>query len=272
MKGKRILITGVAGSIGSELARQLCKKNKVYGVDINESGLFDIMQELGISGRVGNVKDQNTVRDVFSDFKPQVVFMAAAYKHVSLMEQVPEEGVKTNVFGTHNVLHYSKVYPVEKFVFISTDKAIGGTTMGATKRLGEIMTRNSGKGFVVVRFGNVLGSRGSLMTIWQRQLDQGKPLTITDGRMERYMMTIEEACELVITAAEQGRGGETYVLDMGEKHNILGLAKEILGKIGKPDYPIQEIGIRPGEQLSEKLMFEEEEARAVKQGKFFIIK
>lgn len=272
MKGKRILITGVAGSIGSELMRQLSERNKVYGIDINETGLFDLITDYGIAGRVGNIRDPDTVRDVFSDFKPQAVFHAAAYKHVTPMEWTPMEAIQTNIVGLQNVLHYAKVYPVEKFVFISTDKAINpNSVMGATKRLGEIMTKNQGKGFVVVRFGNVLGSRGSVIPIWQRQIDRGEPITVTDTDMERYFMTIEEAVYLVIQASRIGKGGEIIILDMGKQVKILDLAKKII-EDSRKDIPIKIIGRRPGEMLTEKLMLEEESARAIKKNGFYIIK
>ncbi len=266
MKNKRILITGIAGSIGSELARQLAPTNKVYGIDSNESGLYDLLGEINVQGRVGDIRDENTVRDIFSDFRPHVVFHAAAYKHVTPMEWTPLEAIRTNILGLYNVLQFSKNYPVEKFVFISTDKAISpDSIMGATKRVGEIMVKNSGKGYVAVRFGNVLGSRGSVIPLWQRQLDKKQPITVTDERMERYFMTIEEACELVIRASELGEGGEIIVMDMGKQIKVLDLAKSITSHI-------KITGIRPGEKLSEKLMTVEEEARAVKKDKFFIIK
>ena len=268
----RILITGMAGSIGSELARQLYKKHKIYGIDINESQLFLLVNELNIPSRVGDIRDESTIRDIFDDFKPEIVYHAAAYKHVSPMEYTPLEAIKTNILGLYNVLYYSKIYKVKKFVFISTDKAINSySIMGATKRVGEIMTKNSGKGFVAVRFGNVLGSRGSVIPIWQKQIDDNKPITVTDERMERYMMTIEEAVGLVIKAGEIGQGGEIIVMDMGRKVNILELAKGILRESRK-DLPIKIIGIRPGETLDEKLMLEEEKSKAIKKGNFWIIK
>jgi FlaA1/EpsC-like NDP-sugar epimerase len=275
MINKRILVTGGAGSIGSELVRQLAKNNKLYVIDNNETALFDLITELGVAGRVGDITDEHTVRNIFSDFKPQAVFHAAARKHVTPMEQEPYEAINTNVLGLYQVLYHSKVYPVEKFVFISTDKAVDpDSIMGATKRLGEIMVKNSGKGYVAVRFGNVLGSRGSLIPIWEKQMNQGKPITVTDERMTRFFMTIDQACELVIKAADTGTGGEVFVLDMGKQIRILDLAKQIV--IDNPNFtlknPIKITGIRPGEKLSEKLMTSEEEARAIKKGKFFIIK
>lgn len=277
IKNKKILITGCAGSIGSELLRQLAPNNKIFGVDINETGFFDLLEEqkaLGywVHGRVGDVKDKATLEDVFSDFKPEIVFHAAAYKHVTPMEWTPIEAIQTNIIGTYNLIQYAKKYEVKKFVFISTDKAVQSSSiMGATKRVSEIITRNQGAGYIVVRFGNVLGSRGSVIPIWQRQIDSGQAITITDPEMERYMMTIEEACNLVVEASEIGAGGEIIILDMGKKIKILDLAKDIVSQMREPA-EIKVVGLRPGEQLTEKLMFEEEERVAEKVGKFFIIK
>lgn len=264
IEGKYILITGVAGSIGSELARQLAPKNKVYGIDINETGFFDLVEELSIDGRVGDIADPNVFNKVgFLDY----VFHCAARKHVTPMEWNPEEAIHTNLLGTLNVLKL----PTQKFIFISTDKAVQcDSIMGTSKRMGELMVKNAGG--ISVRFGNVLGSQGSVIPIWQKQIDEGRPMTITDEKMERYFMTIEEACSLVITAAEEGQPGELFVLDMGPPKRILEYAKEILGKAGKPDYPIKVIGIRPGEKLSETLMTSYEENIAEKRGKFYVLK
>ena len=278
MRNKRILITGGAGSIGSELVRQLTKHNKVFILDSNETGVVELVEEFKgktwIYGRVGDIRNEKTVEDVFSDFKPQIVFHAGALKHVSPAELYPREYVDTNIIGTLNVIKYAKKWEcLEKFVFISTDKAVqSSSVMGATKRVGEIITKNQGKGFVVVRFGNVLGSRGSVIPLWQKAIDGGHDLRVTDKRMTRYMMTIQDAVELVIHAADEGKGGEIFVLDMGEKINVLQLAESILAaskKVGTVG--IEMIGVRPGEQLSEKLMFEEEERLAVRKGKFYVI-
>lgn len=266
MKKERILVTGSAGSIGSELVRQLHKKYTIYALDINETGVHDLLVDYGVAGRVGNVRDYETVNDVFSDFRPDIVYHAAAYKHVEPMEVTPLEAIYTNVIGTHNMLHCAKRYEVPKFVFISTDKVVNAkSVMGKTKSLAETMTIN--QGYTAVRFGNVLGSRGSVIPIWQRQMDIGKPITVTDEHMERYLMTIEQAVELVIEAGTKGNGGEIWILDMKKKINILELAKKIAG-----DHPIDIIGRRPGETLDEKLMTAEEEKIAVKEGNFFIIK
>ena len=269
MKNKRILILGGAGSIGSELTRQLVKENKVYILDNNESGLFDICQETGAQGRVGDIRDDRTVRDVFSDFKPEIVINAAAYKHVPLMEQFPLEAIQVNVLGTYNLIYYAGVYSVEKFVQISSDKAVNAVSiMGQTKRLSETLAVNAGH--VAVRFGNVWNSRGSVATIWQRQIANNEPITVTDERMTRYVMSIEEAVGLVIEATETAGPGQTFILDMGEPKSIMNLAASEIEKSGK-DLPISIIGVRPGEVLEERLMSHEEESRAIKKERFWII-
>lgn len=274
IKNKRILITGGAGSIGSELVRQLAPGNKIFILDQNETGAFDLREELKQDGhwvhsRTGDVRDKEVVRDVFEDFKPQIVFHAAALKHVTPNQEYPEEAIKTNALGTWNIIAESKRWEcLEKFIYISSDKVVNARSiMGATKLLGEIMVRNQGKGFIAVRFGNVLGSRGSIIPLWQNQMNRGKPLTVTDKRMTRYMMTIPEAVNLVIEASNLGKGGECFILNMGEQVNILDLAEKILNKKGK----IKMIGIRPGETLDEKLMTLEEEKLSRKVGNFFII-
>jgi FlaA1/EpsC-like NDP-sugar epimerase len=274
LKDKRILVAGGAGSIGSELVRQLAKENKIFVLDTNETATFDLTEELSQEGywtkpRIGDIRNKETVADLFADFKPQIVFQAAAYKHVSPMEMYPEEAISTNIMGTYNLLREAKRYEcLEKFVFISTDKAVSSASvMGATKRVGEIMVKNQGG--IAVRFGNVMGSRGSVLPIWQRQMDQGKPLTITDKRMTRYMMTIPEAVSLVIKAAEVGNGGEIFCLEMGQPVNIHNLALDILGKSGS-NVGIKEIGLRPGETLEERLWLAEEKPEKI--GDFWVIK
>lgn len=276
LEGKRILVTGSAGSIGSELYRQLVVGNTVMGMDINETALFDLHEEYRLKGfdveyRLGDVRDPEVVKDVFSKFSPNVVFHCAALKHVTPNEAYPREAVKTNVMGTLNVISEAKRTGVEKLIYISTDKVINSySIMGVTKKLGELITKNTG--YTAVRFGNVLGSRGSVIPIWQKQLDAGEPLTITDERMSRFFMSIEEACELVIRACEISQGGEIMVMDMGNRKNLLELAKEILHKAGKPDHPIRTIGIRPGEALTEEIMTDEERGRALKLEDYWIIK
>ena len=274
IKRKRILITGGAGSIGQELVRQLAPKNKIFIIDQNETGAFDLTEELRLKGhnvncRIGDVRDYKTLEDVFSDFKPQVVFHCAALKHVTPNEQYPIEAINTNILGTYNVIHLAKRYGVKKLVNISTDKVIhANSIMGITKKVAEVMTKNAG--YISVRFGNILGSRGSVIPIWQQQVDKGESLTVTHPDMERYFMTIPNACELVIKALKIGKAGQILILDMGKPIKILDLAKEIIKKSGK-DIKIKTIGIRQGETLDEKLMTYEEEQRAVKTGKYYVI-
>jgi len=275
MKNKRILITGGAGSIGSELARQLSPNNKIFLLDINETDVYQVREQIRnevhdhwIYSRTGDVRNKETLRDLFEDFKPQVVFHAAALKNVTPGEEYPQETIDTNVQGTANMIAEAKRWEcLEKFVFISTDKVVNAhCIMGMTKKLAEGLVTKAGHEFVAVRFGNVLGSSGSVLEIWERQVKNGDPITITDEKMERYMMTIPEACELVIEASK-GKNGEIYILDMGKKVNILELAMKY-----HPYHPQEIIGIRDGETLSEELMTEEEEKRAIKQGRFYILK
>ncbi len=276
IENKHILITGAAGSIGEELTRQLAPNNKLYLIDINETGVFDLIEELKqaghkVNGRVGDVREIEMLDRAFAAFEPDYVFICSALKHVTPNEWHPLEAIKTNINGVWNILQCAKKYKVSKLVNISTDKVVNANSiMGATKKVAEIMVRNAG--YVNVRFGNVMGSRGSVLEVWQRQMDKGQPITITDERMERYFMTIPQAVELVIKAADVGMSGEIIILDMGEKKNVLQAAKEVLGKLGKAEYPIKTIGLRPGETLSERLMTEDEEQRAIKQGDFYVIR
>jgi FlaA1/EpsC-like NDP-sugar epimerase len=266
----KILITGGAGSIGSELVRQLAPKNKIFIIDNNETGMFDLCEELQLKdmwvyGRVGDVRDMDTVWDVYSDFKPDIVIHAAALKHVKPNEDYPIEAINTNVLGTYNVLHQAKRFRVKNFVFISTDKVVNANSvMGQTKKLGETMVRNAG--YTAVRFGNVMGSRGSVVPFWQAQVDAGDKITITDKKMMRYFMSIPEACSLVIEAMKLNYQGKIVVLDMGELTNIMDLKEEL-----HPGYPTRVIGMRPGETLDEKLMTKEEELIAKKRGNFYIV-
>lgn len=280
IQNRRILITGCAGSIGSELTRQLCKENEVYGLDNNETGFFDLYEELGyagtsIKGRIGDIRDKDTVEEVVRDFDPHIIFHAAAYKHVTPLEKVPREAIDVNLLGLLNVLeaakkYVTKKYVMEKFIFVSSDKAVNATSiMGVTKRLGELIVKNAGG--ISVRFGNVLGSRGSVIPIWQKQLDNKLPLTVTDPQMERFFMTIPQAVELLIQAAEIGNPGEILVLDMGKRVKVIDVAEEIISAFGK-DGTIKIIGKRPGEILVERLMTEEEERIAIKKDKIWVIK
>ena len=249
-------VIGAAGSIGSELCRQL---KTVVGIDQDESGLFDLE---GITPEIANIRDRERLTFLFEKYRPKVVYHAAAYKHLSNYEKEHvSEVVKTNVIGTLNIIELCEKYE-SKLVFISTDKAVNPTSlMGTTKLLGEIMVKRAGG--VVVRFGNVLGSRGSVIPIWQKQFKDRKPLTITDKRMKRYWMTIPQACELVIQATKM-KG--TIILDMGEQRLVEDVAKEMF-----PGYPIRYTGAKEGEKLEEELMTLEESKRAIKKGKFYIL-
>jgi FlaA1/EpsC-like NDP-sugar epimerase len=273
MQNKRCLVTGGAGSIGSELVRQLAVENKVFILDQNETPCYDLREELKQKGywvfsRTGDIRDTEIIADVFEDFKPEYVFHAAALKHVSPNEEYPIEAIKTNILGTYNVMAEAKKWEcLKKFVFISTDKVVNARCiMGMTKLCAEGLVRRAGEKFVAVRFGNVLASRGSVLEIWKRQFEANEPLTITDPSMERYVMTIPQACKLVLKAAEQGNNGELWILDMGKPKNILDLKVELYG-----EYPFKIIGIRPGETLSEKLFTSDEAKVAKKKGEFYVI-
>lgn len=274
MKDKRILCTGGAGSIGSEIVRQLASHNKLFIVDTNETETYLLREQLRQKGywvhsRTGDIRNTYTVYDAFSDFKPQIVIHAAALKHVTPCEEYPEEAVSTNIQGTLNIINESKKWECfEKMVFISTDKVVNARCiMGITKLCAESIIRNRGKGFTAVRFGNVLESRGSVLDIWKRQYEVGEPLTITDGNAERYMMTIPEAVRLTIETMKEADNGELRVLDMGERIKIMDLKEKYY-----PDYPFVEIGLRKGEVLKEGLMTEYEQQHAVKQGNVWILK
>jgi FlaA1/EpsC-like NDP-sugar epimerase len=275
LKGKVILVTGAAGSIGSGLVRQIgnYEPKNIILLDQAESALYDLQQDLHAKGTVfpfeiviGDIRNYDRLKRVFDFYQPEYVFHAAAYKHVPLMENNPSEAVLTNVKGTKNLVDVSLEYGVNKFVLISTDKSVNPTNvMGASKRVAEIyaQTKNQlGKTkFVTTRFGNVLGSNGSVIPLFQKQIEQGGPLTITDERITRFFMTIPEACQLVLEAGSMGNGGEIFVFDMGKSVKILDLAKKMIQlsglEIGK-DIEIKVTGLRPGEKLYEELLASEE--------------
>lgn len=271
LKEKVILVTGAAGSIGSEICRQVLhyKPKKLILLDQAESPLYDIQFELKnnepyrsfnipMEFIVGNVKDNVKMREVFSKYKPQIVYHAAAYKHVPLMEEFPYEAVFVNVLGTKNVADLAVEFGAEKFVMVSTDKAVNPTNvMGATKRIAEIYTqsRKSEKtAFVTTRFGNVLGSNGSVIPLFKKQLAYGGPLTVTDRNIIRYFMTIPEACSLVLEAGVMGEKEDIFVFDMGEPVKIYDLAKKMIKLSGKEGIEIEITGLRPGEKLYEELL------------------
>ena len=263
----KILITGAAGSIGSELCRQLIDKYQVIGCDQDESGLFDLVQDVNIIPEICNIRDYQKLDFIIDKYKPDIIFHAAAYKHLSRYEREHfGEIVDTNITGTKNLIQLCQKYAIKKFIFISTDKAVNPTSlMGSTKLVGEIMTRRNG--YTVVRFGNVKESRGSVIPIWRKQVLKGEKITITDSKMKRYFMDIKDAVRLIIKASELPNGGQTIILDMGEQRYITDVAKELFG-----DYPQRRIGAKDGEKLEEQLLTEDEKLRAIKQDGFFIIK
>ena len=268
--GKVVMITGAAGSIGSEMCRQTLHYNPkmLVMVDQAESPMYDLQFELkntpefkSIINRmvfiIANVKDERRMKEVFEDYHPQLIYHAAAYKHVPFMEENPYEAVFVNVFGTKNIVDLAIENGVEKFVMISTDKAVNPTNvMGATKRIAEIYTqsRKCKTQFITTRFGNVLGSNGSVVPLFRKQLEQGGPLTVTDKRIIRFFMTIPEACSLVMEAGSIGQNNEIFVFDMGQPVKIYDLAKKMIQLSGQNDIEIKEIGLRPGEKLYEELL------------------
>ena len=274
-KDKTILVTGGGGSIGSELCRQIakCKPRQLIIFDIYENNAYDIQQELirkygeklNLAVEIGSVRDRIRLEAIFACYKPNIVFHAAAHKHVPLMEHSGCEAIKNNVMGTYNTADMAEKYGVEKFILISTDKAVNPTNiMGATKRMCEMVVqcRNNGKtNFAAVRFGNVLGSNGSVIPLFRRQIENGGPVTITDKRIIRYFMTIPEASQLVIQAGAMAKKGELFVLDMGKPVRIYDLAVNMIRLSGlEPDVDIkiEEIGLRPGEKLYEELLMKTE--------------
>ena len=271
LKNKVILITGAAGSIGSELARQCSRfgPKKIYLLDQSESPLHEL--DLEFSDKLvkppyevimADVRNHDRMKNVFNTFKPQIVFHAAAYKHVPMMENNPSESILTNVLGTKTLADLSHEHKVERFVFVSTDKAVNPTNvMGASKRIAEIYIQSLGKQsdtkFITTRFGNVLGSNGSVIPRFKKQIEQGGPITITHPEITRYFMTIPEATQLVLEAAAMGKGGEIFVFDMGDSIKIVDLARKMILLVGMKegkDISIVYTGLRPGEKLYEELL------------------
>lgn len=289
IRGKVCLVTGGGGSIGSELVRQIAKYDpkQIIIVDIYENNAYDIQQELileygdalNLETLISSIRDYDKMDKIFKKYKPNLVFHAAAHKHVPLMETVPEEAVKNNIFGTFNVATLAEFYNADKFVMISTDKAVNPTNvMGATKRCCEMIVQYKAQHsthteFVATRFGNVLGSNGSVIPLFTRQLQNGKPLTVTHPDIIRYFMTIPEAVSLVLEAGAMAKGGEIFVLDMGEPVKILTLAENLIRMYGKVPYKDVEIkftGLRPGEKLYEELLMSEEGLTSTANKKIFI--
>jgi len=266
LSGRVVLVTGAGGSIGSELCRQIARyqPRALVGFDNAETALYQIDQELHeqfpdlvFYPEIGSIQNRRRLDEVFRDHRPASVFHAAAYKHVPMMEAHLFEAVENNVFGTRNMVRTALAFGVEDFVLVSSDKAVGSTSvMGATKRLAELICSAAGPKFRAVRFGNVLGSNGSIIPLFKKQIAAGGPVTVTHPEIRRFFMTIPEAAELVLQAAAMGQGGEIFVLDMGEPVRIQDLARNLILLSGlKPDIDIriEFSGLRPGEKLFEEL-------------------
>jgi len=290
LTGMVVMVTGAGGSIGAELCRQVVRQGpkSLVMIDICENTLYDIQQELlweqwknnavTIHAEVASIRDEKKMDILFDRYQPEIVYHAAAHKHVPLMESAPEEAVKNNVFGTLNVARCADRHRVRRFVMISSDKAVNpSSVMGVTKRVCEMIAQSmdqvSGTEFVSVRFGNVLGSSGSVIPLFRDQIAAGGPVTVTHPDMIRYFMTISEAVSLVMIAGEMAQGGEIFVLDMGEPVKILDLAESLIRLSGLEPYKdidIEFIGIRPGEKLFEELLLNEEGIQKTQNQKIFI--
>jgi FlaA1/EpsC-like NDP-sugar epimerase len=270
IKNKTVLVTGAGGSIGSEICRQ-CQKfgaKKLILLDHSEYNLYTIEQELDsliVIPIMQSVVDKEALDKTFENYKPDIVIHAAAYKHVPLVEQNIKEGIVNNVLGTKNTIDCAIKHNVKKFVLISTDKAVRPTNiMGTTKRICELYAQNSngnGTDIVAVRFGNVLGSSGSVIPKFKKQIEEGKNITVTHLDITRYFMLIPEACELVLQAAAIGSGGEIFILDMGEPIKIVDLAKKMIELSGQNDINIEFTGLRPGEKLYEELLINDSDCK-----------
>lgn len=289
IKDKVVLVTGAAGSIGSEMVRQIShfSPRKIILFDQAETPLYDLELELkeehhffDFESVIGSITNEYRVKKLFDTFKPQVVFHAAAYKHVPMMEGNPSEAVYNNIYGTKVIADFSVEYGVERFVMISTDKAVNPTNvMGASKRIAEIYTQTlnttAKTGFITTRFGNVLGSNGSVIPRFKKQIEDGGPITITHPEVTRYFMTIPEACQLVLEAGAMGKGGEIFIFDMGKPVKILDLAKKMIKlsglTLGK-DIQINFTGLRPGEKLYEELLSNKENTLPTYHPKIMIAK
>jgi len=275
IKDKTMLVTGAAGSIGSEIVRQLIKfePRNIVLFDQAETPMYDIEMELrdtcsasNITIVIGDITDHQRVEEVFAEFKPEIVYHAAAYKHVPMMENNPVEAVRNNVIGTRLIADMAVKYGVKRFVMVSTDKAVNPTNvMGASKRIAEIYTQSlNGKSatlFITTRFGNVLGSNGSVIPRFKKQIEEGGPITVTHPQITRYFMTIPEACQLVLEAGASGKGGEIFIFDMGKSVKIVDLAKKMIKLSGLElgrDIQITYTGLRPGEKLYEELLANKE--------------
>ncbi|MEA3560878.1 MAG: nucleoside-diphosphate sugar epimerase/dehydratase [Candidatus Omnitrophota bacterium] len=287
LQGKTVLITGAGGTIGAELCRQIAKFNPrrliLYEHNENDTYFLEIelktkYPSLEFKTIIGDIKDIGLLKHVFSKYRPGVMFHSAAHKHVPLMENNPASAVKNNVIGTRNLVYAAEHYGVESFVLISTDKAVNPTSvMGASKRIAEMLlqakSKNSRTKFMAVRFGNVIGSSGSVVPVFKRQIEGRGPVTVTHPEVRRFFMTIEEAAQLVIQAGAIGKGGEIFILDMGEQIKIVDLAKNLITLSGlelDKDISIKFIGLRPGEKLYEEPLHNAERDTATKHNKIYI--
>ncbi len=287
LEGKIVLVTGAGGSIGSELCRQIAtfRPRRLVALDIYENTIFELANEikkvnpyLEFDIVICSVRDPLRLEEVFEKYKPHVVFHAAAHKHVPLMEENPKEAIVNNILGTKNIVDLSDKYAVEKFVLISTDKAVNPTNvMGATKRVAEMIIQDKGLKsrtcFSAVRFGNVLGSNGSVIPVFRKQIAQGGPVTVTHPEITRYFMTIPEAVQLVIQAGAMAEGSEIFILDMGKPIRILELAENVIrlsGYIPYVDIDISIVGLRPGEKLFEELLLKEEDIQKTSHNKIYV--
>ena len=286
IENKVVFVTGGAGSIGSELARQIAKFNpkKLVTIDVNENDIYFLelelkrkYEKLDLISEICNIREKEKLEFLFNKYKPNIVFHAAAHKHVPLMEHNPEEAIKNNIFGTRNVAECADKYGVERMVLISTDKAVNPTNlMGASKRACELVIEHmnkvsKGTKFMAVRFGNVLGSNGSVIPIFRKLIEEGKNLTLTHKDITRYFMTIPEAAQLVIEAGAIGNGGEIFILDMGKPVKIYDLAKTMI-KLSNANIGIDIVGLRPGEKLFEELLYDVNSAIKTDNKKIFITK
>ena len=288
LRGKTVLVTGGGGSIGSELCRQIAanRPERLVILDVAENTTYELQNDLlhwygedfPLSVEIASVRDRQRLEQIFAKYRPQLVFHAAAHKHVPLMEGCPEEAVENNVFGTFNTADMARRYGAEKFVLISTDKAVNPTNiMGATKNLCEEVLQGlrgvGGTEFAAVRFGNVLGSSGSVIPLFKKQISYGGPVTLTDRRIIRYFMTIPEAAQLVLEAGSFARSGEVFVLNMGEPVRIFDLAEKLIrlsGFVPGADIEIREVGLRPGEKLYEELLMSNEKLKSTENEKIFV--
>lgn len=287
IRDKAVLVTGAAGTIGSELCRQImrfdprlmvlydCNENDTYFLKLELTEKYPYIQLKTI---IGDIKDVGLLKSTFSKYKPEIVFHSAAHKHVPLMEENPVASVKNNIIGTRNFMYAAEHYGVERFVMISTDKAVNPTSvMGASKRIAEMIIQTKSKTaktkFMAVRFGNVIGSSGSVIPIFKKQIEKGGPVTVTHPEVKRYFMTANEAAQLVIQAGAMGKGGEVFILDMGEQIKIYDLAKTLImlsGFKAEEDIDVKFIGLRPGEKMHEEMLLDAEHDKATKHDNIYI--